>query len=135
MKSANRYHVILLTGRTIEQGVARESGKSSREYLKSVSICLIDPCDLEAAGIKEDTNVRVSTEFGSVVLTAIKSPRNPHKGMIFIPYGPWANAIIGPSTDNVGMPSLKGIPAEIEPAPDDHVLSLRELLEQEFGGD
>jgi formylmethanofuran dehydrogenase subunit D len=133
MASNQKLHVILLTGRTIEQGVARESGKSSKEYMQSVSVCFIDPEDLKASGIKENTNVRVSTPTGSVVLTAMESPRGPHKGIIFIPYGPWANTIVDPSTDSVGMPSLKGIPAEIEPAPNERVLSLKELLTEEFG--
>jgi formylmethanofuran dehydrogenase subunit D len=31
------------------------------------------------------------------------------------------------------MPSLKGIPAEIEPAPNKEVLELKQLLLQEFG--
>jgi formylmethanofuran dehydrogenase subunit D len=129
----HRMQVILLTGRTIEQGVARESGKSSKEYLRRVSVCFVDPDDLKALGIKENSNVRVSTPAGSVVLTAIESPRGPHKGIVFIPYGPWANAIVDPSTDSIGMPSLKGIPAEIEPAPAERVLNLKELLSNEFG--
>jgi len=134
MNTHKKGSMTLITGRTIEQGVARESTKTSNEYFQSVSVCFIDPDDLEAIGIKEGTNVRVSTEFGSVVLIAATSPRGPHKGVIFIPYGPWANAVVDPSTDSVGMPSLKGIPAEIEPAPNDRVLNLKELLKQEFGG-
>jgi formylmethanofuran dehydrogenase subunit D len=31
------------------------------------------------------------------------------------------------------MPSFKGIPAEVEPAPDKPVLSLEELLREQFG--
>jgi formylmethanofuran dehydrogenase subunit D len=31
------------------------------------------------------------------------------------------------------MPSFKGIPAEIEPAPDKPILSLEELLKVQFG--
>lgn len=128
-----KLRVILLTGRTIEQGVARESGKSSEEYAQSVSICFIDPEDLKKSGIKENKSVRVSTPAGSVVLTAVKSARGPHGGIVFVPYGPWANVIVDPVTDSIGMPSLKGIPAEIEPAPNERVLSLKELLTQEFG--
>jgi formylmethanofuran dehydrogenase subunit D len=52
--------------------------------------------------------------------------------VIFIPYGPWANTLISPATDDIGMPSYKGIPAEIEPALERPVLSLHELLTQQF---
>lgn len=135
MTKSPKLHVTLLTGRTIEQGVGKERGKPSEEYTESVSVCFIDPDDLQKLGIKEKTNVCVSTDHGSVVLRALKSPRGPHPGTVFIPYGPWANTVVDPATDSIGMPSLKGIPAEIEPAPEKLLLSLRELLMQQFGNE
>ncbi|MDH7478014.1 MAG: molybdopterin dinucleotide binding domain-containing protein [Candidatus Bathyarchaeota archaeon] len=128
-----KLRVTLLTGRTIEQGVGKERGKASKEYVESVSICFMDPEDLRRLGIKEKTNVMVSTDYGSVVVKALKSLRAPHPGLIFIPYGPWANVIVNPETHGIGMPSFKGIPAEVEPAPDKPILSLEELLRIEFG--
>lgn len=123
----------MITGRTIDQGVGKEQGKASEEYRGSVSICHIDPQDLRKLGVKEKSNVQVSTSYGSVVVKAIRSPRAPHPGVVFIPYGLWANAIVDPETHSIGMPSLKGIPAEIEPAQDKPVLSLSELLKNQFG--
>ena len=122
-----------MTGRTIEQGVGKERGKSSKEYVESVSVCYVDPEDLKRLGIKEKTNVLVSTGYGSVVVKALKSLRGPHLGVVFIPYGPWANVVVDPETHGVGMPSLKGIPAEVEPAPDKPVLGLEEILREQFG--
>jgi formylmethanofuran dehydrogenase subunit D len=130
-----KLRVTLLTGRTIEQGVGKERGKASKEYVESVSICFMDSEDLKRLGIKEKTNVQVSTEHGSVVVKAVKSLRGPHPSVIFIPYGPWANAVVNPETHSIGMPSLKGIPAEVEPAPDKPILGLEKLLEEEFGKD
>jgi len=130
---ANKLQVTLLTGRTIEQGVGKERGKASKEYMESVSVCYMDPEDLKRLGIKEKTNVQVSTEHGSVVVKAIKSLRGPHLGVIFIPYGPWANVVVNPETHSIGMPSLKGIPAEVEPAPNKLLLGLEELLREQFG--
>lgn len=127
-----RLKVSLLTGRTIDQGKGKEMGKLSKEYLESVMICQIDPNDLKFLGMKENTNVKVITEFGSVVLKAVKSARAPHPKVVFIPYGPWANVIINPETHGTGMPSFKGIPAEIEPAPNENVLSLQNLLKTQF---
>jgi len=124
---------MLLTGRTIEQGVGKERGKASKEYVESVSICYVDPDDLKRLGIKEKTNILVSTDYGSVVVKAVKSLRGPHLGVVFVPYGPWANVVVDSETHGVGMPSLKGIPAEVEPAPDKPVLSLEELLREQFG--
>ena len=135
MRENPKLQVTLLTGRTIEQGVGKERGKASKEYVESVSVCYMDPEDLKRLGIKEKTNVQVSTEHGSVVVKAVKSLRNPHPSVIFIPYGPWANAVVNPETHSIGMPSLKGIPAEVEPAPDKPILGLEKLLEEEFGKD
>jgi formylmethanofuran dehydrogenase subunit D len=132
MAKTPRLHVTLLTGRTIDQGAGKEHGKSSEEYTKNVSVCFVDPQDLKKLNIKYDTNVCVSTQNGSVVLRALKSQRNPHPGVIFIPYGPWANMIVNPVTDDIGMPSFKGIPAEIAPAPERAILGLHELLAKEF---
>ena len=130
---ASKLQVTLLTGRTIEQGVGKERGKASKEYAESVSVCYVDSDDLKRLGIKEKTNIQVSTEHGSVVVKALKSPRGPHPSIIFIPYGPWANALVNPETHSIGMPSLKGIPAEVEPALDKPVLELEKLLKEEFG--
>lgn len=128
-----KLRVTLLTGRTIEQGVGKERGKASKEYMESVSVCYMDPEDLKKLGIKEKTNVLVSTNHGSVVLKALKSLRAPHIGVIYVPYGPWANAVVNPETHSIGMPSFKGIPAEVEPALDKPLLSMQELLEKQFG--
>ena len=121
-------NVLVLTGRTIEQGKGKEMGKLSDVYLEDVVQCRIDPQDMKTLKLKQNTNVKVTTKFGSVVLKAVKSPRAPHPKMIFISYGPWASMIADPETHGTGMPSLKGIPAEIEPAPNEKVLSLQELV-------
>jgi formylmethanofuran dehydrogenase subunit D len=135
LKSENRTRlsVLLVTGRTIEQGVSKEHGKGSEDYAENVAVCYLDPEDLKQLRIKEKTPVQVSTPHGSVVVRAIKSRRGPHPRLVFIPYGPWANAIADPETDSIGMPSLKGVPAEVEAAPDKSVMSLKELLRKQFG--
>ena len=133
MMENQRLRVTLITGRTIEQGVGKEQGKTSQEYLESVAVCFVDPQDLKQLGIKEKTNILISTQHGSVVVKALKSLRTPHRGVAYVPYGPWANAIVDPETDSIGMSSLKGIPAEIEPAADKSILDLHMLLKKQFG--
>ena len=125
--------VTLLTGRTIEQGVGKEKGKSSKEYFEACSMCYMDTEDMKKHGIKNNTNILVTTPNGSVVLKAVKYPRGATPGLIYIPYGPWANAVCSDATTSIGMPSFKGTPAEVEPAPNKTVLSIEELLKSEFG--
>ena len=133
MDTRSKLAVTLLTGRSIEQGVGKEHGKVSKDYMESVSVCYIDADDLKRLGTKDKTNVQVSTDHGSVIVTALKSPKGFHRGVIFIPYGPWANVVVDADTNSLGMPSYKGIPALIESAPEKAVLELRELLKAQFG--
>jgi len=125
--------VMLLTGRTLRQGQGKEYGKLSERYWKSVAICEIDPDDLKKLGIKENASVKVTTDYGSVVVRAVKSLRAPHAGRVFVPYGPWASVIVNPKTHGTGMPSLKGVEATIEPAESpDRVLTMPELLQTHY---
>ncbi|MCW4031502.1 MAG: molybdopterin dinucleotide-binding protein [Candidatus Bathyarchaeota archaeon] len=128
-----KLHVTLLTGRTIEQGVGKEYGKSSPEYHEACSMVYMDAGDMKKIGVKNGTNVLVTTSNGSVVLKAVKYPRGAIPGLIYIPYGQWSNSIVSNSTTSIGMPSFKGTPAEVEAAPDQPILSIRELLMKEFG--
>jgi formylmethanofuran dehydrogenase subunit D len=128
-----KLHVTLLTGRTIEQGVGKEAGKATEGYIESTTMCYMDAGDMKKLGIKNNTNVQVTTPNGSVVLKAVKHPRGAMPGMLYIPYGPWANAIVSEETTSIGTPSFKGTPAEVEPAPDKPVLTLKELLRRQFG--
>lgn len=122
--------VILISGRTIDQGVAKEYGKLSDVYRETVAICEIDPCDLKELGVKENSGVKVSTEHGSVVVKAKVSKRAPHPKVIYMPCGFWMNAIVGPRTHGTGMPSYKGITAQVQPALTEDVSSILRLLKQ-----
>ena len=128
-----KLRVTLLSGRTIEQGVGKEQGKSSRGYFEACSMVYMDSGDMKKLGLRKGDNVLVATPQGSVVLKAVKYPRGDIPGLIYIPYGPWANAVCSDATTGIGMPSFKGTPAEVEPASDKSVLTMAELLKSEFG--
>lgn len=125
-----KLRVTLLTGRTIDQGKGKESGKLSKEYLESVVLCFIDPDDMKSLGVEENQYVKITTTFGSVTLKAVESKTAPHPHIIFVPYGPWASLVMNPRTHGTGMPSMKGLSAEIEAVPDGKILTLQELLRQ-----
>ncbi len=126
-------NVLLLTGRTLQQGQGKEHGKLSKEYWESVAICETDPTDMKKLGVKENDGLKISTEYGSVVVRTVESPRAPHPGTVFVPYGPWASLIMNPKTDGTGMPSFKGTQARIEPAGNsEKVMTLPELLKTHY---
>lgn len=119
--------VLLVTGRTRRQGVGLEAGKLSEIYHEATTQIRLDPKDIEKLKIEPGDTVEVKTEHGSVVLRAVIAPR-ASEGLGFIPYGPWANRLIGGDTDSTGMPTMKGLNAIVTPAPTKRVLSLHELL-------
>ena len=128
-----KLRVILITGRTIDQGVGKEMGKGSKEYFDSSAICVIDEADLKKLGIKSRTNVKVTSKYGSVIVKAEKNPYGSNPGLVFIPCGLWANAICGDETFGMGMPLFKGFQVEVEAAPKQPILTLDELLKEEYG--
>ncbi len=120
----------LITGRTVEQGVAIEGFKDKQEYVDAAGIIHIDPSDFKTLNIWPGSNVTVKSQYGEgeVVVKALRSPYGPHPGIVFIPMGPWANQIVNPDTDTTGMPSFKGIMVTISPAPRQKVLDAITLI-------
>ena len=125
----------LISGRTIQQGVAMEHGKEKEEYRKACGIIELDPSDLKKLGAWRNTNVRVTSPYGTVVVKAIEATQGPHPGLGYIPMGPWANSVIDPNTYSTGMPTFKGVPVEVDIALNEPVLSSIELVQKKCRGE
>ncbi|NWG09308.1 MAG: hypothetical protein HXX80_03195 [Nitrososphaerales archaeon] len=119
---------LLLTGRSLKQGIGKEVGKVTEKYKESVAMCEIHPKDVEELGIKDGENVSITTKFGSVVVKSVSSQNIAEPGIIFIPYGPYASMLVDYDTCSTGMPTLKGIVAEVKPAPSERILDVKELV-------
>jgi len=85
--SVTKIALNLITGRTIQQGVAMEGGKEKDAYTKACGIIELDPSDLKKLGAWRNTNVRVTSKHGSVVVKAIEATQGPHPGLAWIPMG------------------------------------------------
>jgi formylmethanofuran dehydrogenase subunit D len=120
--------VNLISGRTIQQGVSMEGGKEKDKYMKACGIIEIDESDFKRLGVMKNTNVKVKSQYGEVVVKAIEATQGPHPGMAFIPMGPWANSVTSPETYSTGMPTFKGVSITIEPAENEKVLTSIELI-------
>jgi formylmethanofuran dehydrogenase subunit D len=125
----------LISGRSIQQGVAMEGGKEKEAYRKACGIIELDIADLRKLGAWRNTNVRVTSEFGSVVVKAIETTQGPHPGLGYIPMGPWANSVVNPNTYSTGMPTFKGTPVEVEVAMNEPVLNSIELVQKKCRGE
>ncbi len=130
---AKEITVNLISGRTIQQGVAIESGKEKPSYRTACGIIEMDDSDLKKLGAWRNTNVKVTSPYGSVVVKAIEATQGPHPGVAFIPMGPWANSVINPNTYSTGMPTFKGVPVKIEVAINEPILLGIELVQKQCG--
>jgi formylmethanofuran dehydrogenase subunit D len=123
----------LISGRSIQQGVAIEGGKEKPAYRAAAGIIELDPSDLKRLGAWRNTNVKVTSDYGSVVVKAIETTQGPHPGLGFIPMGPWANSIVNPNTYSTGMPTFKGVPVKVEVAINEPILLGIELVQKQCG--
>ena len=60
--------VSLISGRTIQQGIGLEVGKTSDRYLESVSQIYVNESNIDTMGVQEGDAVEVCTPYGSVVV-------------------------------------------------------------------
>ena len=104
--------VVLNSGRTSQQGVGLEVGKTSEEYFKSVTYIELSTGDAGMLGVGDGDTVEVETAHGSVVVSARLSDKL-EPGASFFPYGLWANQVFGSETNGTGMPAFKGVEAEV----------------------
>ena len=126
-------NVNLISGRSIQQGVAIEGGKEKPAYRTACGIIELDPSDLKKLGAWKNTNVRVTSDYGTVIVKAMETSQGPHPGVGFIPMGPWANSITSPNTYSTGMPTFKGVPVKIEVAINEPILLGIELVQKQCG--
>jgi len=124
---AGKIDVVILTGRTLQQGIGLEVGKVSEEYSKSVNYAEISQSDSLAIGLADGSPVEVTTARGKVVLYG-RVTETLTSGLIFVPYGPWINQVLGSDTHCTGTPQLKGVPAKLDLAEGKHVPTLLDLV-------
>ena len=79
-----KINVIVNTGRTIDQGRGKEMGKLSDVYQKDVTQCQIDPEDMKSLGLRRNSNVKVTTQFGSVVTLTFEFRLSPRDFISFL---------------------------------------------------
>ena len=124
-----KIEVILVSGRTMDQGVGLEIGKTSEEYFHSVSVIELNPEDMKSLDLKDGDHVELYNEHGSVVVSS-RASGSLDQGIDFITYGPWANQVIGSYTRGTGMPLYKNVNVMLKPAKDQQVPTLNELVER-----
>ncbi|MEA3376874.1 MAG: molybdopterin dinucleotide binding domain-containing protein [Chloroflexota bacterium] len=106
-------HFTLITGRTREQAEGLHRGKQTEAYRRATELVELNAEDMARLGIDEGATVRVRTSAGAVEVPA--QAGDLPQGLLFMPMGPAANALIGTETEATGIPPYKGLDAEVEP--------------------
>ncbi len=131
-KEVKKLDVMLNTGTDIYQGACKKRGSTLKdEYRKVAGVAYMDPKDMARLGVANWEHVKVTSDWGEVVVYAAHSRDAPHEGMIFIPKGPWANVIVSPETYCCNDPTYKGIDASVEKT-DDEVLLMADLMREVY---
>ena len=124
----------MITQRSIEEGAAMEKGKTNPDYFEACSICEMNPEDMKKLGIWKNTNVRVTSECGSVIVKAIEPTQVPARQVLLISgrvYGQTRLYRPGPSPQ--AHHRYSGFPVTIEPAPQEKLKSALELVQGSVG--
>jgi len=121
--------VLLNTGSTLEQGrIIKGGNKLTSQYKDECAICYINPGDFKL--LNEPSRVKVKSGEGEVVVFA-RADDSLTEGEIFIPRGPWANAVISSYTYGTGSALYKGMKVGLEPS-DKKVLECDELIKEYY---
>ena len=126
-------NVNLISGRSIQQGVAIEGGKEKPLYRTACGIIELDPTDLKKLGAWKNTNVRVTSSAGSVIVKAVETREDLVPGLAHIPMGPWANRIVPAYTFSTGEPCFKGFPVDVEIAASERIMGAVEVVQDACG--
>jgi len=119
--------VNLITGRTVWQGQAIESGKDLPMYINAAAIAHLSDEMHSLLGIKPGDNIKVLGYGGDVVVKAVATKETLPENTIYIPMGPWANRVVDPELNSTAMPSFKNIPVEIR-STDEEILDMPTLM-------
>lgn len=110
--------LLLIPGRTSQQGVGMNKGKDSPEFLAATTTIEISAEDAAALGLADGDPVWVESDFGAVELTCkVKPAGELPPGVAFIAYGPSSSRLMGGETEGTGMPSAsKNLRVRVRPA-------------------
>jgi len=102
----------LITGRTQAQGRGLHLGRDSEAYQRATRLVEMNSDDMAELGLVDGRLVRISTSAGEVQVPV--QAGNLPRGMLFMPMGPAANLLVEVETEGTGMPSFKGLTAEVK---------------------
>lgn len=106
------FGIRIVTYRDVFQSGVCEEDRLGEECRDLSAVIVLDASEMKHMGIKDGSNVRLTNQWGSVVVRAKASPQDEQKGVGFMVNSPWVNALVsGEAAD--GIPGFKNIDAKI----------------------
>ncbi len=121
------YEIKITTYRDIFQIEALERDRFGEEYRKLSACIVMSKNDLMKMGLKAGDRVRVSNNYGSVVVELKETKRDEPGGLAFMVNSPWSNALVSGDTGGNGIPEFKNISAKVSLVKDE-VTTLESLI-------
>lgn len=107
--------LLLIPGRTSEQGTSLNRGKLKEEYLQVTSELQMNPDDMVRLHLHDGDRVRLSNAIGETFATCkATKPAALPSGVVFMAYGPGSSQLMDSDTAGSGMPLSKHIDVCIE---------------------
>lgn len=122
------YEIKITTYRDIFQIEALEKDRFGDEYKKLSAAITMSKNDLMKMGLKPGDRVRVSNNYGSIVVGVRESRREEPGGIAFMVNSPWSNALVSEDTGGKGIPEFKNITVKISLAREE-ITALENLIQ------
>ena len=112
MKSPE-FEIKLTTYRDIFQVQELESDRFGQEYKKLSAAVFMSKDDMKKLGLRSADRVRLSNNYGSIVVEVRETKRDEPGGLAFMINSPWSNSLVSDDTGGKGIPEFKNITARI----------------------
>ena len=120
--------VTVVTFRDIFQYEAEKKSRYSEDYRKLSAQIILDKQDMVGIGVKDDQNVLVKNDVGSIVVAVKTSEDDPHPGLAFMVSSPWSNQLVRDDVCMASIPGFKRISAQLSPS-GENVTQISELFQ------
>jgi formylmethanofuran dehydrogenase subunit D len=121
--------VTVVTFRDIFQNEAEKKSRYSEDYRKLSAQIILDKQDMAGLGVKDDQNVLVKNDVGSIVVAVKTSEDDPHPRLAFMVNSPWSNQLVRDDVCMASIPGFKRISAQISPS-GENVTQISELFQR-----
>jgi formylmethanofuran dehydrogenase subunit D len=85
------FEILITTYRDIFQVETLERDRFGEDYKKLSAVIIMSKNDLQKMGFKSDDHVKLSNNYGTVVVEVKESKKNEPGGLAFMVNSPWSN--------------------------------------------